>query len=303
MIPDRIKTWALSLKGLAVTRFAAALVMAFLMQGALAGLPKIEVVAGGWGAADPAEVGKVVAAVAGEFPPAASAIRVRHRFGGPTIDYDRAPDGAIVIRLSARDTRWYQYVYQFAHEYCHVLAHFERKEHGHDVLRENQWFEESLCEAASLYALRRLAAKWNRAEVADPQLREAADQLWQYVSQLLAEPHRRLDAGTDLAGWYARHQETLRHKPYQRELNELVATSLLPLFEADVSRWAALEYLNPATPAPGQSFPDLLGAWSASSPPEWRPLVADIRTLFGIPADGVRTPSNPRPGKGPGSGS
>ena len=63
-----------------------------------------QVVDGGWAGGHPAEIGKIIATVANEFPtPIAHGsppqIRVRHRFGGPTIDYnrDRAVDKAGVV--------------------------------------------------------------------------------------------------------------------------------------------------------------------------------------------------------------
>ena len=286
-----------------------------LMSAAAAGGAVFQVVDGGWGGGHPAEIGKIIAAVADEFPtPVGDAslppIRVRHRFGGPTIDYNRDLDGWVVVHLSARDDRWYQYVYQFAHEYCHLLSHFDRKQRGGEILRDHQWFEESLCETASLYALRQSAAKWCES-ADDPQLREAAPQLAQYVRQQLAEPHRRLDPGTDFATWYSRNQQVLRNEPYLRELNDLVATQLLPLFERNPKRWAALAYLNPEKPVPGQPFSDFLTAWSAASPAEIKPLVAEIQALFGLlpmaaPSgviDPLRIPYPPQPGKEPGCGS
>lgn len=276
-------------------------------QPAPAGAPRIHVAQGGWGGTEAAEIAAVLVAVAHEFPPPMTAgerpfpIRIRHRFGGPTIDYQRDRDDAIVIHLSARDSRWYQFVYQFAHEYCHVLARFDRKQVGEDIVREHQWFEESLCEAASLFALRRLAAK-GREDPSDPVLREMAPQLERYVRQLLAAPHRCLPAGTTLAAWYERHGATLRAQPYQRELNELVAVQILPLFERSPKHWSALAHLNATPPSPGRSFADFLVAWSAASPPELQPLVADVRGLFGM-LEGARTPSPPPPGPGPGCGS
>ena len=123
--------------------------------------------------------------------------------------------------------------------------------------------------------------KW-RAAGPDPELRDAAAQLAQYTDQLLAEPVRRLAAGTTFATWYSRNQETLRSQPYLREANGLAAMQLLPLFERDPHRWAALAYLNAAMPSPGESFSDFLAAWGAASPPDLRPLVAEIRSLFGF---------------------
>ena len=275
-----------------------------LTHAAITGAPSFQVVDGGWGGGKPAEISKVIAAVAEEFPlpdRALPPVRIRHRFGGPMISYDRDRDGWIVMHLSARDDRWYQYVYQFAHEYCHLLSHFDRKQSRDGILSEHQWFEESLCETASLYALRRLAAKWCNAAF-DPQLREAAPQLEQYLRQLLAESHRRLDAGTDFATWYSRNRETLRGKPYLRELNELAATQFLPLFERNPNRWAALAYVNPTQPSPEQSFSNFLAAWGAASPPDLKPLVAEMQTLFGMsptsaPSNAIDHPTAQAPGQ------
>jgi hypothetical protein len=248
-----------------------------------AGAPRLAVVAGGWGGGEPNEIRKIVAGVAGQFPAPvaygpAPALQIRHRFGGPKIDYDRNADGWIVVYLSARDDRWYQYAYQFAHEYCHVLARYDRKQRGGDIVRENQWFEETLCETASLYAVHHLAVDWSA--TADPQLGAAALQLAQYRKQLAAEPHRRLDPGTTFVEWFARNQERLRQDPYLRELNELVAMQLLPLFERHPELWRALEYLNAQTPIPDQAFTAFLSAWEAASPMAARPLIAEIRSLF-----------------------
>lgn len=253
-------------------------------NGATGGKPALEVVEGGWGGGEPVEIGKVAAAVAELFPAPAVAlplIRIRHRFGGPMVSYDRDRDGSIVVYLSARDSRWYQYIYQFAHEYCHLLSRFDRKQQGEEIVRDQQWFEESLCETASLYALRRLAATWRDAPP-DVQLRDAAALLAKYADQLLDESHRWLDGSTTLAQWYSRNQATLRRDPYARETNEVVATKLLPLFEQDPRRWAALAHLNTTRPVPGQSFADFLAGWSAASPPDLRPFVAEIRALFGV---------------------
>jgi len=273
--------------------------------------PGFEVVDGGWGRAESVQVGKIIAAVAEEFPAVGppAPIRIRHSFDGPTIRYDRDHDGGIVMQLSARDDRWYRYVYQFAHEYCHVLSNFERKQSGRDIVREHQWFEESLCETASLYALRRLAVKWCD-PAADPPFREGAAQLARYAAQLLAEPHRRLGTGIDFATWYSRNERQLRSNPYYREASELAAIQLLPLFEEDPGRWRALAYLNPAIPSPGQSFSDFLSAWGAASPSELKPVVAEIQALFGLQPASAPMSANVDPlrtrrqrGKEPGCGS
>jgi len=253
---------------------------------ATAGQVDFEVMDGGWGGASPAEIGKVIGGVTEVFPAPAgneapTSLRIRHRFGGPMIDYHRDRDGRVAVFLSARDDRWYQYVYQFAHEYCHLFSHFDRKRQGDEIVRDHQWFEESLCEAASLYALRRLAAQCCDA-TNGPSLHEAAPRLEQYANQLLAESNRQLDPGTDVAQWYARQRDTLHSQPYLRELNGLAAARLLPLFEKDPGRWAALAYLHPPGPAHGQSFPEFLAAWGEASPQSLKPLVTEVEALFGF---------------------
>jgi hypothetical protein len=250
----------------------------------------IEVVDGGWGGGRPDEIRRVLAGVTAVFLPSAPGagatlplLRIRHRFGGPRIEYQRDRDGRVVIFLSARDERWYQYVYQFAHEYCHLLSHFDRKRQGEDIVRDHQWFEEALCETASLYAVRRLARQWCDAG-AEPLLRRAAPQLVLYDRQLLGQAHRQLADGADMAQWYASHQDALRSQPYLRELNELAAAQLLPLFERDPGRWAALAFLNPVEPSPGLSFAGFLARWRNALPAGLQTLVAEIQQLFGLGA-------------------
>jgi hypothetical protein len=74
--------------------------------------------------------------------------------GGPIVLYQRGPGGAYRVRLDTGSTYWCQYAFQFAHEFCHILCRYEETE------KANKWFEESVCEAASLFALRRMAEVW-----------------------------------------------------------------------------------------------------------------------------------------------
>ncbi len=53
-----------------------------------------------------------------------SGIDVYHRSGYPITNFERGPSGRVAIGLTARKTRWAQYAFQFAHEFCHALANF-----------------------------------------------------------------------------------------------------------------------------------------------------------------------------------
>ena len=73
---------------------------------------------------------------------------------GPITLFRRNDRGEIVIRLDTEKTYWSQYAYQFAHEFCHVLCGLKAGD------QRNKWFEETLCETASLYAMRAMSRTW-----------------------------------------------------------------------------------------------------------------------------------------------
>ena len=58
-----------------------------------------------------------------------------------------------LVVLNTEGARWSQWIYQSAHEICHHLTDGNMS----GSLRGCQWFEETLCEAASLFCLSRLA--------------------------------------------------------------------------------------------------------------------------------------------------
>ena len=251
-------------------------------------ISSIRVVGGGWGSADLGDIRQVLNLVARQFvaafgdraPPP---IQVLHRFGTPQVLYDLSPEGEFVVALTARNERWYQYTYQFSHELCHVLSRFERKGRGAEIVRQNQWFEESLCETASLYALRRLAADW-AAEPLSARFPGAGLVFGEYADELISQPHRRLPEGVTFPSWFAANRDALRDEPYQREKNELVAAVLLPLFESDPHSWASLAFLNAKEHAQTTTFEGYLDAWRSASPAGLQPFVSRIEDTFGIRA-------------------
>jgi len=78
--------------------------------------------------------------------------------GGPITLYRRGPNGEYLVRLNTGDRHWAQHAYQFAHEFGHILANYDEHE------RRNKWFEESVCEMASLFVLRRMSETWKAAK-------------------------------------------------------------------------------------------------------------------------------------------
>lgn len=236
----------------------------------------------GWGAVNPGEIATVLYSVADTLlsrtanaPP--MVVRVSHTDSNPVALYDRGPGGEYVIKLHASRDKWHLYVYEFAHEFCHILSNFDRA--GADVARHNQWFEETLCETASLYALGSLAEQWALAPP-EPRLSGYAGHLRRFFGELVAERHRNLPAGTPLGEWLHDHEAGLSEDPYQREQNDLVAKSVLPLFFVDPNAWDAITYLNLH---PGDAFASLqefMQHWYANAPERDRPFVAKLSAML-----------------------
>jgi hypothetical protein len=146
------------------------------------------------------------------------------------------------VNLNVADScLWCQNVFQFAHEFCHVLCYAGNC----DEIRykhPNQWFEEALCHAAALDALlrfdRRLAQRLYSAE-----------QRGVFVGYARAEANCRLARDDSLPTWYARNAARLRrghaaHTLESRLLQSVVSLWLLDHFGSLDTIAPALRYLN-----------------------------------------------------------
>jgi len=162
----------------------------------------IRVQTNGFGKASPADITAVLQSAALEIWKHCShtqldGIDVYYRADHPQTDFKRTPSGRIGIGLSARDTHWAQYAFQFAHEFCHALANY-----SNDPQRSvryprhaNLWLEESLCETASLFALRAMSRSWRTAPPY-PAWRSYAPWFNDYVEHRLALPEHRFWFGS-----------------------------------------------------------------------------------------------------------
>jgi hypothetical protein len=238
---------------------------------------RLQIVADGWGNAVQPDVRKVLESAGSvlvrhfpgvELPP----LQISPR-GGPIVLHDRLSDGTIQIHLDTGDQYWSQYAFQFGHELCHVLCRFDQDPTG------NLWFEESLCEMASLFVLRRMSETW-ASEPPYPNWKDYAPSLATYARERMDQA--KLPAGQSLAAWYREHARALAKNATDRDLNLVVATALLAKFESQPQHWAAVHYLNVGRPVAPQPFTDYLGDWHANVPAEHRPFVAEIADEFGI---------------------
>ena len=223
------------------------------------------------------DVGKVLDSAGGElwrhFPDRTLKPILVEPKGGPIVLYRRGPEGEYRVRLNTGNTYWAQYAFQFSHEFCHILCNY--REGG----RSNKWFEESLCELASLFVLRRMSETW-KVDPPYPNWRGFSSALSDYAKNRLDEFP--LPEGTTLAAWYREQAEELRKDPCQRPKNRVVAGVLLPLFEQHPEHWQAIEYLNVGPPSESDTFKQYLQHWHRHSPARHRPFVRQIAGEFGI---------------------
>jgi hypothetical protein len=244
----------------------------------LAAGPELRVTEGGGGDASTRDIAAVLRSAAEAFAPAlegveAPVIEVSRGREGPITLYARGPKGEFRVRLDVEGALWARFAFQFAHEYAHVLAG------ALEYRNPNAWFEEALCEAASLFALGRMAEAW-ATEPPYPNWKDYAKALGDYRLERLAKAG--LPEGETLPAWFRREEASLRADAVQREKNLRAAAALLPLLEKAPGHWAALRHLNAVRDDPARSFRKHLDDWSRSAPERHRPFIRDVASLFGV---------------------
>jgi hypothetical protein len=239
--------------------------------------PKVRIEAEGFDASD-ADISKLLGSATLElwkhFPGyALEPIVVVRGHEGPITLFDRNLRKEIVVRLDTGNTYWSQYAYQWSHEFCHVLCGF--RSDG----RDNKWFEETLCELASVYTLRRMNERWEK-NPPYPHWKEYRKSLSEYADNVIKAQEKLMVDG--LAGFYQKHKKTLRENATKRDLNGAMAVALLPLFEKEPEHWNAVRYLNTTPAVDGLSLRDYFLKWHKASPEKHRDFILRIGRAYGI---------------------
>ena len=175
-----------------------------------------------------------------------------------------------VVQLTARDTKWSQFAYQFSHELCHILSDYEHLRNN-----PNQWFHESICELASAFTIRQMATHWLKCPPY-PNWVDYATSLSEYANELVSRREHQLPADMTLSTWLASVEGVLREDPYQRDKNAVVAYSLLHVFESEPTGWNAIRNL----PDSSAMLKDYLHDWWLRVDIVDRPFVNSIIQLF-----------------------
>jgi hypothetical protein len=230
----------------------------------------LSVMSGDWGGASEQDVWAVAESAAQAFAAGLepdltlSIVLATWPGSSPMVLSERTGDAFIVL-VTTRGNVWAQLVYQFSHEFCHVLADPTtwRRE------SEFAWFEESLCEVASLFALRKMAKTWHRTPPYDIWQPYYAS-LWAYWDERDRNPAHVLPLDADFRSWFAERLPELRSNPFHREHNTIIAKQLLPIFELDPTAWRSMRYLHQLPQSNSDTMDDFLQAWHEAAPAECR---------------------------------
>lgn len=205
-------------------------------------------------------------------------VRVKNDEKGPISLYERDTKGEYVVLLDVNGRYWSQLTYQFSHEMCHLLSNYDLAPNN---VSKQQWFEESLCEAFSLFSLAKLADQWE-ANPPYPNWKDYAPELRKYLADMLQEKHRGL--APNLARWYKQNQAALEADPVaqERELNEKVAAHLLKIFAKQPETWAAINYINLGDDSKDKTMTKYLKDWYNNTPENLRAPIKEIQQQLGI---------------------
>lgn len=197
-------------------------------------------------------------------------IHIYRRGDGPRVLYHRRPYE--ILLNPDMNYMWYpQCVYQYVHELCHVMIGYDRcKEHKH------LWFEESVCELASLFVLK------NRTQ-------EYQD----YACRVVKDYNLPILTNGQLPQWLSENRETMERGVVGgmlicqdiRRLNAVVANALLPAFLKEPSLWGDCSLMNHQETGADAEFSDYLDSWTVRLQKAGREdrVPSLVRKTFGIP--------------------
>jgi len=244
----------------------------------------IRVARGDWGDATEENIERVLRSAAEQLqqfcPCRRNPIVVEHTEGPPRVLYRKGTKGETLVRLNVTGTYWAQFAYQFAHEFCHICCGYEKKAGRSNP---NQWFEESLCETASLFAIRRMADAW-KTNPPYPNWRDFVKHLDSYAADLLANDKRKLPSQMTFAQWFTLNESKLReNNGCDRDRNGVIANNiLLPLLEKNPESWEAVACLNAEPSCEPGGFAQYLAVWRRATTDNHRAFIQGIAETFGV---------------------
>lgn len=233
---------------------------------------------GDWGSSSLVDVKKVCESAGMAFAPhlgqaIAAPLLVENDGSGPITLYRRGENNEHIVRLNSVDRAWAQLAFQFSHELCHVMCNYR------NVKNEQLWFEETLCECASLFALRRMAETW-KTNAPYSNWKSYSSALNDYAMERLKEQGTRTDPLKEI---YRANRPELEASGTNRKLNNTIAARLLPLFEKNPAAWESVRFINQGPVVENRTFERYLSGWHSRVPEQHKAFVVQVAEEFGVP--------------------
>ncbi|MEC7564716.1 MAG: hypothetical protein VX738_03440 [Planctomycetota bacterium] len=246
---------------------------------------RIVVLPGDWGGSQLADIQKVCESAATTLTTHLSdvgfaPIIIQRNKSGPITLYRRGQGNEYIVKLDTSDRAWSQLAFQFSHELCHILCNYR------DVENPQLWFEETLCECASLYALRQMATRW-KTNAPYSNWKSYSASLASYADDRINTQAARKES---IRKFYQANKQQLEESGTNRELNTYLAVQLLPLFEATPSAWESLRYINLGPEQENISFRVYLQGWHDRAPEKHRAFIRQIAAKFDLSLSGDNAP-------------
>lgn len=134
------------------------------------------------------------------------------------------------IFLHVSQDYWCQWIYQFAHEYCHHLINGAMSDDIIGLI----WFEESICELSSMYHLHQLSTQWSISN--DPIKLRYVPALHNYLHDLISKQPQ-LFSDALRPGFLALWEQILSEPICYRDYYNVLAAKMFPLFVENPSLW------------------------------------------------------------------
>ena len=176
-------------------------------------------------------------------------------------------DGHIIF-LCVKDNYWCQWVYQFAHEYCHHLIDGELSGGWSDML----WFEETLCELSSIYNLNKMIEFCE-----DGDLQYYAPSVESYLNGVMTEHTDEFNLSSN-KDWYKQYETSLKEKGYKRELYNAIAVLMFPLFNENPHLWKLILHIGDIRS--WNSLPDLFSHLENTADDSYRDSFHRLQRIF-----------------------